>query len=412
MPEPARIILREHGQANTAQPTIPGFLARKHAPKTTEKYDVHFHFGNGECGCHTTQVIWDMAGYFNKDYVNDGKMELYAHFIDKRGDDGQPRITATTKAPLLDSRPGLLTPVLLTPGLLTPVLLTPGLLTPSPVQDNSAATSSHQTSVDVPSPHVQPPKKRRRTTSEDDEDETHDQDQDQDPDVRRKLRANTRKDYRLPMVDEEEVVRRGDTEVLVPGRNEEFALGFSPPKKRKASGSKRVLWASDLPTSTPKTPRNDPVAGLQTNIEKSCPSVSQTHRPGVSSRHVNSKEFSTASSPPKFISPKKAVDIVIKNTVVFTCGPLPDGVTRQQQQLDHRNFCTANAAPGQYAYRKNWDQLSKCYIEKIAHARLIHGVYGVPAPEPCDRCAQKGLDCRVYHPALKLSTEPGLNCAR
>ncbi|KAF2202812.1 hypothetical protein GQ43DRAFT_479578 [Delitschia confertaspora ATCC 74209] len=67
----------------------------------------------------------------------------------------------------------------------------------------------------------------------------------------------------------------------------------------------------------------------------------------------------------------------------------------------------SNPAPGEYGHRDNWDDLGDQSTRKIAHAILIKGDYGVPAPTSCIRCMNRGVVCRIYHPALN---QPGSSC--
>jgi hypothetical protein len=56
-------------------------------------------------------------------------------------------------------------------------------------------------------------------------------------------------------------------------------------------------------------------------------------------------------------------------------------------------------------------EISKEFRSKIAHARLINGIYGAPAPTRCDRCVEEGLECRIYHPDLQAPRASSGSCA-
>jgi hypothetical protein len=85
---------------------------------------------------------------------------------------------------------------------------------------------------------------------------------------------------------------------------------------------------------------------------------------------------------------------------LYSPHPLPNTATSEQHGIDLDVFKVTNAPRGHYGYRVNWNDISEQYRKQIAHARLIHGQYGAPAPAPCHSCLHKGLECRVYHPNL------------
>ncbi|KAF1960565.1 hypothetical protein CC80DRAFT_386570, partial [Byssothecium circinans] len=89
------------------------------------------------------------------------------------------------------------------------------------------------------------------------------------------------------------------------------------------------------------------------------------------------------------------------NPASFKTPQLPPDATADQHWIDFEAAVASNAPFGQYGYRANWDDVSKGHRTRVAHARMINGIYGIPAPVACDLCAKKGLTCRIYHPNLK-----------
>ncbi|KAF2113413.1 hypothetical protein BDV96DRAFT_601574 [Lophiotrema nucula] len=81
--------------------------------------------------------------------------------------------------------------------------------------------------------------------------------------------------------------------------------------------------------------------------------------------------------------------------------PLPRSDTSEQHALDFQAYSASNAPNGQYGHKDHWAQISLKYRGQVAHARLIHGIYGTPSPIVCDRCAKYALKCRIYHPDVK-----------
>ncbi|KAF2120109.1 hypothetical protein BDV96DRAFT_464003, partial [Lophiotrema nucula] len=80
---------------------------------------------------------------------------------------------------------------------------------------------------------------------------------------------------------------------------------------------------------------------------------------------------------------------------------LPAQATLRQHAIDYARYTSHNAAPNEYGYKHNWNVVGDQWHSKTAHARLIHGIYGVPSPIRCQRCVQNELDCRIYHPSIK-----------
>jgi hypothetical protein len=88
--------------------------------------------------------------------------------------------------------------------------------------------------------------------------------------------------------------------------------------------------------------------------------------------------------------------------------PLNFTATKTKYKLDFETVISANAQPGIYGHKSNWDDIPKQYHGKVTHARLIKGKYGAPAPIPCDRCLRNGIKCRTYQPELRsLVPSPG-----
>lgn len=80
--------------------------------------------------------------------------------------------------------------------------------------------------------------------------------------------------------------------------------------------------------------------------------------------------------------------------------------TAGQYKLDFEAAISANAELENYGHKSNWDEIAKEYRAKVAHARLIHDMYGAQSPVTCDRCVSNETECRIYHPDLKV---PGAN---
>jgi hypothetical protein len=74
-----------------------------------------------------------------------------------------------------------------------------------------------------------------------------------------------------------------------------------------------------------------------------------------------------------------------------------------QYAIDFDAALLSNAPTGTYGHLGNWDDTIKEHKAKIAHAKLINGSYGLPAPASCERCATKGLVCRIYRPDLRAA---------
>ncbi|KAH4024461.1 hypothetical protein HBH69_153780 [Parastagonospora nodorum] len=90
--------------------------------------------------------------------------------------------------------------------------------------------------------------------------------------------------------------------------------------------------------------------------------------------------------------------------------PLPATTTAIQHAADFEEACLTNAPKGKYGHKDNWKDIDQKYKDKIAHAKLTKGTYGVVSAKPCDRCAEKGVTCRVYHPDLQGTRATGGSC--
>jgi hypothetical protein len=76
--------------------------------------------------------------------------------------------------------------------------------------------------------------------------------------------------------------------------------------------------------------------------------------------------------------------------------------------IDYDAALSCNASKGKYGHKVNWDDIAKEHKSRIAHAKLIKGIYGLPAPASCERCAAEGVACRVYRPDLQAARDtPG-----
>jgi hypothetical protein len=82
---------------------------------------------------------------------------------------------------------------------------------------------------------------------------------------------------------------------------------------------------------------------------------------------------------------------------------LPASATAAQHAIDLEVAMSSNAPKGKYGHKDNWHEIAKEYQQEIAHAKLIKGIYGIPAPTACERCASKGTVCRIYDPSLQAT---------
>lgn len=166
-------------------------------------------------------------------------------------------------------------------------------------------------------------------------------------------------------------------------------------KENSATLSRRD--SNTIPTRTLKQPllraaRNR--SRIQTRVpDTDSESSDETYRP-VSRRDRRTRSLSADSSG---LGNAHLSGI---DEVVVTL-PLPADVSSDQHALDYEAALSTNAAPHEYGYKKNFDRVGAHFHTKIAHARLIKGKYGAPAPSKCARCSEKGLECRIYHPDLK-----------
>jgi hypothetical protein len=82
---------------------------------------------------------------------------------------------------------------------------------------------------------------------------------------------------------------------------------------------------------------------------------------------------------------------------------LPPPPSRSEFTTDFGAATTTNASPGVIGYRlsTDWTRAHPQIKSRIAHAKMIHGKYGVIAPESCPGCKKRGTTCMVYHPGLK-----------
>jgi hypothetical protein len=91
---------------------------------------------------------------------------------------------------------------------------------------------------------------------------------------------------------------------------------------------------------------------------------------------------------------------VIDGLVQSSQSSLPAGATAAQHAIDFDAACSSNAPQGKYGHKHNWDEIQKEYKIKVGHAKLIKGIYGQSVAQPCERCIEKGIACRKYHPDL------------
>ncbi|PSN69175.1 hypothetical protein BS50DRAFT_490023 [Corynespora cassiicola Philippines] len=82
---------------------------------------------------------------------------------------------------------------------------------------------------------------------------------------------------------------------------------------------------------------------------------------------------------------------------------LPSPPPEERYRADFLLASTINASEGQFGHRPKqlWDKALYQARTRIAHAKLIHGRYGVIIPKRCESCLERGVACLAYHPRLK-----------
>jgi hypothetical protein len=89
---------------------------------------------------------------------------------------------------------------------------------------------------------------------------------------------------------------------------------------------------------------------------------------------------------------------------------LPSSATAAQHAIDFEAAIASNAPKDKYGHKDNWHEIAKKYRQKIAHAKLIKGMYGIPSSHPCERCASKDIACRIYNPDLQAAQARSGSC--
>jgi len=81
---------------------------------------------------------------------------------------------------------------------------------------------------------------------------------------------------------------------------------------------------------------------------------------------------------------------------------LPSPPSGREYTSDFNKATSGNAPPGAFGHRlaSEWDTANAYNRTRIAHAKLIHGKYGVLVPKSCSNCRNGGTACLVYHPNL------------
>lgn len=71
--------------------------------------------------------------------------------------------------------------------------------------------------------------------------------------------------------------------------------------------------------------------------------------------------------------------------------------------LHHLDAMLCNAREGAYGHRPeaDWELMSYHERFRIAYAKLIHGEYGLFAPNACGNCRKSNSTCLLFHPGLK-----------
>ena len=105
-------------------------------------------------------------------------------------------------------------------------------------------------------------------------------------------------------------------------------------------------------------------------------------------------------------TPAETVGSSARGPPVYT--PLPEGITIETWRRDFDIAVSSNAKPGSIYFKENWDTYNLGKRQTLAHARLIHGAYGIDCPRPCTNCisakskeATARKICRVYHPDIR-----------
>ncbi|KAF2242423.1 hypothetical protein BU26DRAFT_438792 [Trematosphaeria pertusa] len=157
-------------------------------------------------------------------------------------------------------------------------------------------------------------------------------------------------------------------------------------------GGRPILQSMPLPLTIPQKRKRHLVQDLSSDSESE--ESRETHfllSPSDNGAETESNEEGDAVAVQPQIPP------------VFKSPPLPLSATPTQHAIDFKACITVNAAHGSYGHKHNWDDIKKAYQYKVAHARLIKGIYGTPSIVTCDRCQKEGRECRIYHPDLKAA---------
>lgn len=81
---------------------------------------------------------------------------------------------------------------------------------------------------------------------------------------------------------------------------------------------------------------------------------------------------------------------------------LPNPPSSAEYTVNFDKATSENVPPGSFGHRhtSQWNSANTYIKTRLAHAKLIHGKYGIIAPEGCSNCKKRGTTCMVYHPLL------------
>jgi hypothetical protein len=177
------------------------------------------------------------------------------------------------------------------------------------------------------------------------------------------------------------------------------------------STTERPVQQLDL--HTPSTTLGQ-ISTRERSVQQAGLSVSIPRREKYANTHIRSESDSDASDETNFLlSPsddrRRSEGEVGSRDSKRTLKPgqsllqLPANATAAQHSIDFDIALPYNVSEGKYGHKDSWEGVAKENRSEIAHAKLIKGIYGIASPTACERCAEKGSACRVYHPDLEAS---------
>ncbi|KAF1998720.1 hypothetical protein P154DRAFT_400398, partial [Amniculicola lignicola CBS 123094] len=90
--------------------------------------------------------------------------------------------------------------------------------------------------------------------------------------------------------------------------------------------------------------------------------------------------------------------------------PINSKARPEQHAKDFAKYRRIHAKVGQYGHKSARNNCNDGYRAKIAHARLIHSIFGTLARTPYSPCAKEGMECCVYDPELQTKRRQTSTC--